>query len=204
MRVSRSVVTTSPLVRPGSPWAQRILGWFGWRAEITTPPAPRCVVIMYPHTSNWDFILGLLARAAVGLRAQWVGKDSLFRFPFGSLMRALGGMPVDRSQRTGLTAQLAAELTRHEALCLALAPEGTRARTRHWRSGFYHVALAAGVPVGLGYIDYGRRVVGITRWHTMTGDVQRDLATLREYYADKKAKFPEQASDITFAPAAER
>jgi 1-acyl-sn-glycerol-3-phosphate acyltransferase len=153
---------------------------------------------MYPHTSNWDFIVGVLARHALGLRARWVGKDTLFRFPFGPLMRWLGGMPVDRSQRTGLTSQLAAEMQRHPALCLALAPEGTRSRTPHLRSGFYHLAVAAGVPVGLGFFDYGRRIIGITRWATMTGDVERDLATLREFYADKRGKFPEKASPLTF------
>ncbi len=191
-------MTTSPIVGPGNSWALRLLALFGWRAELVPPPTPRCVVIMYPHTSNWDFVIGVLARKVMGLRAQFVGKDSLFRFPLGPFMRWLGGIPVDRSQRTGLTGQLAEELRRRPSLCLALAPEGTRARAPRWRSGFYHVALAAGVPVGLGFIDYRTRVIGITRWERMTGDLERDLALVRAFYADKVGKYADQASTIEF------
>ncbi len=199
MIVSTEALT--PVVSRGSAWARRALALAGWRVDFVPPPTPKCLVIVYPHTSNWDFIIGVFARKVMGLRAQFVGKDSLFRFPLGPLMRWLGGIPVDRSQRTGLTGQLADELRRRPALCLALAPEGTRGRAPRWRSGFYHVALAAGVPVGLGFIDYRTRVIGITRWERMSGDLERDLALVRAFYADKVGKYPEQASTIEFGRA---
>jgi hypothetical protein len=128
----------------------------------------------------------------------WVGKDTLFRWPLGALFRALGGIPVDRSGRTGVIAQLSAELARRESLLLVIAPEGTRARTDHWRTGFYHLALSAGVPLGLGFIDFKRRRLGITEWVQLSGDPERDLARLRDFYADKTALRPEQAGEIRF------
>lgn len=162
------------------------------------------MAIIYPHTSNWDFVIGILARRAIGLRAQWVGKDSLFRFPLGPLMRWLGGIPVDRRQRSGFTAQLVEEIRRRPSICLALAPEGTRSRATHWRSGFYHVAFGAAVPVGLAFIDYRSRRIGITRWLELTGDLDRDLAVIREFYADKIGRFPDQASAIALAKGTPR
>jgi hypothetical protein len=128
----------------------------------------------------------------------WVGKDTLFRWPLGALFRALGGIPVDRSGGTGVIAQLLAELARRESLLLVIAPEGTRAHTDHWRTGFYHLALGAHVPVGLGFIDFKRRRLGIAEWQQLSGDPERDLALFRDFYADKTALRPEHAGEIRF------
>ncbi len=187
-----------------SSWAQRSARWllalFGWRADVVPPPGPKCVVIVYPHTSNWDFLLGYLAKVAAGLPLWWVGKDTLFRWPIAGLLRRMGGIPANRRESTGLIGQLVSEFERRPRMWLAIAPEGTRKRTDHWKSGFYRLALEARVPVGLAYIDYPTRVVGLTTYLTLSGDEAADLALLRSAYADKTGKHPEQASDIRFRP----
>ena len=180
-------------------WARRALAASGWTVDVAWPPGPRCVIIVYPHTSNWDFVVGYLAKLATGLPVHWIGKDTLFRWPVASLLRRMGGIPVNRRERTGIIERLAGELRRRRRMWLAIAPEGTRARSDHWKSGFYHLALAAGVPVGLAFIDYSSKVVGLGTYLTLTGDVERDLARVREAYAGKVGKHPRQASPIRFA-----
>ena len=182
--------------------ARGLLRLFGWGVDIRWPPVPKAVIIVYAHTSNWDFVVGILARYAAGLPLSWIAKDTLFRWPFGALFRSLGGIPVNRRQHTGMVAQMQAEIARRPFLWLAIAPEGTRAHTDYWKSGFYHLAVAAGVPLGLGYIDYGRRIAGIADWIALSGDPERDLARLRAFYADKKALKPAQAGEIRFRDGA--
>jgi 1-acyl-sn-glycerol-3-phosphate acyltransferase len=192
---ARLMPVTMPSPRRLCAWLLRLTGWsvhFRW------PSAPKCVVIFYPHTSNWDFVIGVLAYLSVGWPVHWCGKDTLFRPPFGALLRALGGLAVNRRERTGLVAQLMREFERAANLHLALAPEGTRARTDHWKSGFYRLALAAGVPVGLAYIDYPNRRVGLDTFIDLVGDEQEDMARIRAYYADKRGRNPAQQGDIRF------
>jgi 1-acyl-sn-glycerol-3-phosphate acyltransferase len=175
-----------------------VLKMFGWRVVSTPPPAPKGVVIIYPHTSNWDFILGVLARSVLGLRMHWVGKHSLFSWPFETIMRALGGVPVDRRSAHGLVEQLQKEFERYEQFFLTITPEATRSRTDHWKSGFYHIARALDVPLGMACIDYGKREVNLTRWYTLTGDVEHDLTQIRAAYAGCRGKRPELAGEIRF------
>lgn len=171
----------------------------GWRVVYSPPPTPHAVVIFYPHTSNWDFPLGLLARAAVGLQVSWVGKHTLFRGPLGPVMRALGGIAVDRGAPAGLVEQLCAEFRRRVSFYVAIAPEGTRSRSPCWKSGFHRLALAAQVPVGLGFFDYARREIGILDWLPMTGEPATDLARIAAAYAGRQGRHPEQATPIRFA-----
>ena len=178
--------------------ARRLLQLFGWRVEIRWPPGPKAVIAVYPHTSNWDFVVGILARCAAGLPLNWMAKDTLFRWPFGALFRKLGGIPVNRREHKGVVAQMQAEFARRPFLWLAIAPEGTRAHTDYWKSGFYNLACAAGVPLGLGYLDYGRRIVGIADWIALSADPGQDLPRLRAFYADKAALRPPQAGEIRF------
>ena len=156
------------------------------------------MIIFYPHTSNWDFVIGLLARAGGGLHAAWVGKDTLFRWPFGAVLRRMGGIPVNRRERTGLVAQLAAQFRSRDALWLVIAPEGTRSRAAGLKSGFYRLAREVNVPLGLGFIDYRTRVAGVASYLELTGDEETDLARMRAFYADKVGKYPAQASPIRF------
>jgi len=170
----------------------------GWTLRFVPPPTPKSVVIFYPHTSNWDFPIGLLARNATGLRVSWVGKHTLFRWPLAGLMRRLGGIPIDRGARAGLVEALTAEFARRESFHVAIAPEGTRRRSEHWRSGFYRLALAAQVPVGLGFFDYPRREVGIDQWLWMTGDADTDLAAIAAAYAGRQGLNAAQQTPIRF------
>ena len=174
----------------------------GWSSALVWPPEPRGLILVYPHTSNWDFVVGVLFRIGHGLPARWMGKDTMFRWPFGALLRAIGGLAVNRRERTGLIAALCDEFRGREWLWLAVAPEGTRSHTDHLKSGFYQLALAADLPVGLGCIDYGRRRVAIENYVRMSGDVERDLAALRDFYADKQGRRPAQAGQIRFRDAA--
>ncbi len=190
----------TPETSPGKPhgWARRLLALLGWRVEVVFPPTPRCLIVVYPHTSNWDFVVGYLAKLAVGLPVWWVGKDSLFRPPFAGVFRRMGGIPVNRSEPAGFVDQLARELERSPQLWLAITPEGTRSYTDRWKSGFYRLALAANVPVGLAFIDYRAREVGLLTYLTMTGDEERDLERIRAVYAGKLGKRPELAGAIRF------
>jgi 1-acyl-sn-glycerol-3-phosphate acyltransferase len=177
-----------------------VLAAFGWRCILVPPPAPKGIIVVYPHTSNWDFIVGLLFKFGVGLPARWMGKDTLFRWPVRRLFIRLGGIPINRRERTGFVAALLAEFARHDWMWLAVAPEGTRSRTDHWKSGFYQIAVAGQLPVGLGFIDYATRTVGVDTYLTLSGEPERDFARLREYYADKRGRRPEYASDIRLRP----
>lgn len=176
----------------------RMLRACGWTLRFVPPPTPKSVVIFYPHTSNWDFPIGLLARNATGLRVSWVGKHTLFRWPLAGLMRRLGGIPIDRSARAGLVEALTAEFAQRESFHVAIAPEGTRGRSEHWRTGFYRRALAAQVPVGLGFLDYPRREIGIEQWLPMTGDADADLARIAAAYAGRQGQNPAQQTPIRF------
>ncbi len=176
--------------------AQGVLKAFGWRTVLVWPPVPKGVIVVYPHTSNWDFIIGVLFRIALALPAHWMGKDTLFRWPVRRFFLRIGGIPINRRERSGFVATLLEEFARRDWMWLAVAPEGTRSRTDHWKSGFYQIALAGGFPVGLGYIDYATRTVGIDTYLTLTGDPEEDLARIRAFYADKHGRRPQDAGDI--------
>jgi 1-acyl-sn-glycerol-3-phosphate acyltransferase len=162
------------------------------------PPVPKGIILIYPHTSNWDFIVGILYRYGWGLPAHWVGKHTLFRRPFAGLLAHLGGIPVNRDVPGGLFKALLAQFRERESMWLAIAPEGTRSHKDHVKSGFYKLALAANVPLALGFIDYGTRTVGIDTYLTLTGDQEADLGRIRDFYATKRGHRPELASDIRF------
>jgi 1-acyl-sn-glycerol-3-phosphate acyltransferase len=199
----------APLVQPPGarhPWlagfARGLLALAGWRVRFDGLPGPKGVAIVYPHTSNWDFVIGLLAKWTVDLPIRWVGKETLFRgftgATLGRLMRLWGGRPVERHQSSGAVDQLAQLMQSEPWFWLGLSPEGTRRHTDYIRSGFYHLALKLDLPVALAYIDYRRREVGVSYFVKMSGDRTRDLELLRGFYADKVGRFPAQASTIAF------
>ncbi len=174
-------------------WIFRLVGW---RAVLILPPGPKTVVVVYPHTSNWDFPLGMLFRFWCGIHFHWAGKDSLFHGPLGGVFVRLGGIPINRREPNGTIARLTEAFAAHETIHLCIAPEGTRARVEHWKSGFYHLARSVGVPVGLGFIDYRRKRVGVECWIELTGDKARDRARTRAYYVGISALRAENASPV--------
>lgn len=185
--------STMPLTQRLARLTLRLIGW----KCLDLPQRPdRAVVIGYPHTSNWDFPIGLLAMAALRLNARWVGKDTLFRGPAGPLMRWFGGIPVNRRERTGFVERIAAELRHQERFILAIAPEGTRSLTPGWKSGFYRIARAVDVPVLVVKIDYARREVGLIASIALTGDETIDMARIAACYRDCNGRRPELASPI--------
>lgn len=176
--------------------ARTLLRLFGWTVIEPRERPAHAVIVGYPHTSNWDGVVALLSKVALGLPANWVGKDALFRWPIGDLMRHLGGIPVDRSARHGFVAQMAAEFATRPTFLLVIAPEGTRRLTSGWKSGFYRIALAAKVPVALAFVDYSLRQAGILTYLTMTGDPATDIAAIAAHYEGRQGKHPELASPI--------
>lgn len=192
------------IVDPGQGWARALLRLAGWRIRFEGTPPGCGVIIAYPHTSNWDFIVGILTVWAVGIPLVFLGKDSLFRVPvLGWLMRRWGGLPVDRSQASGVIQTMAHRLqaaqSRGERWWLAIAPEGTRRRETHWRSGFYHIAQQAGVPIGLAYFHFGRREIGVAGFLHPTGDVARDLQRIEAIYAQHgQGLHPHRAAPVRF------
>ena len=168
----------------------------GWRIEGALPPVPRVVVIAAPHTSNWDLPYMLAVAWALGVAPSWLGKRELFGRPFGWLMRALGGIPVDRSRRGNMVDQAIARFVAMDRLHLVIPPSGTRSRATHWRSGFYHIARGARVPIVCSFLDYGRRVGGIGPVIEPSGDIRGDMETIRAWYDGVTAKFPELTTPV--------
>jgi 1-acyl-sn-glycerol-3-phosphate acyltransferase len=170
--------------------------WFlritGWKAVGDKPEAARFVLIAAPHTSNWDLAFLLAFAAVYDLRISWMGKDVLFRGPLGWLMRRTGGIPIVRHQRGDMVAQAARNFANAEKLALVVPAEGTRGHVAHWKSGFYHIARTAKVPIVLGYLDYSRRRGGFGPAIEATGNVSADMDKIRAFYADKVGRFPDQ------------
>ena len=176
--------------------ANMVLKLFGWRAEGSLGGQPKCVLIVAPHTSNWDFPVMLLLAVALRLKVTWMGKHTLFRPPFGWIMRRLGGLPIDRGARHNMVEQAVESFRTHDRMVLAILPEGTRKRTPFWKSGFYHIAVGAHVPIALGFADYRRKVGGIGGVIVPSGDVDADMAIIRDFYSGIIGKRPDQFGEI--------
>jgi 1-acyl-sn-glycerol-3-phosphate acyltransferase len=162
----------------------------GWRVEGALPAhAARSVLIAAPHTSNWDLPYTLMVAFALQLNIRWMGKQSIFRAPFGGVMRWLGGIPVNREQSTNLVAASAKAIRAADGpLQLIVPPEGTRSKTRYWKTGFYYIAREAQVPIVMAYMDYERKVSGLGPLFEPTGDVDADMAAIKAFYAPFKGK----------------
>ena len=185
----------------GSALAGVLLRAIGWRVVFDGLPAKQGVLIVYPHTSNWDFIVALLAKWRIGIHVSFWGKASLFRIPlFGRWLRALGGVPVERTSPQGAVGAMAQRLReareRDEFMWLALAPEGTRRYSEGLRSGFYHVAVRAGVPLGLAGLNFARREIVLQDFVHLCGDAQADLAAIAALLGHHRGRRPEWAAPI--------
>ena len=167
-----------------------ILKVTGWKVEGALPPnTPKCVMIAAPHTSNWDLPNTLMAAFALRLHIYWMGKESIFKPPFRHLMMWLGGIPVNRDRANNLVAASAqAIVDADQPLQLVVPPEGTRQKTRYWKTGFYYIALSAKVPIVLAYMDYKRKISGLGPLFHPTGDVEADMVKIKAFYAGFSGK----------------
>ena len=194
----------TPMPR-GSALALAVLRLFGWRIVCQGLPARQGVVMVYPHTSNWDFPVGVLTKWSLGFELGFWAKDSLFKLPLvGHWMRAIGGVAVNRRSANGLVGDTVRQMldakARGESFWLIVAPEGTRGYVDHWKSGAYHVAVQAGVPVGLASFDFATKQVIFTDFVELSGDPERDLALFARVLQGRQGKRPDQAGLIRFKP----
>ncbi|WP_291914090.1 1-acyl-sn-glycerol-3-phosphate acyltransferase [Limnohabitans sp.] len=196
-----SPLTRHPVTFQGSRLARWTLKMLGWRLDFEGFPARQGVAIVYPHTSNWDFPIGMLAKWALGVPARFWGKDSLFKLPvIGAWMRWVGGIPIDRSSSRGVVGQMVHVFDQYkqndQLLWLGLAPEGTRSFTPGWRSGFYQLALGAQVPLALVKLDWGQRRFSVVDFYDLTGQVERDYAHMAQVFEGVKGFHEHQMGPI--------
>lgn len=162
----------------------------GWKTDVTVPHHDKCIICVAPHTSNWDFIIAQLYYRSIGRRAGFLMKKEWFFWPLGAIFRSMGGIPVERSRHTSLTDQLADRARRADHFELAVTPEGTRSLTTTWKRGFYFIALKAELPVMLYVIDYKNKTIRCTRTLRPTGDVDRDMREIMDYYRPYAGRRP--------------
>ena len=160
----------------------------GWRVAGEIPDAPKLVVIVAPHSTNWDVIWGLLLKVGLRLDIRFIGKRQAFFWPLGSLLRSFGGIPIDRSAAHGVVGEMAGLFAQQERLWLALAPEGTRKKVQKWKSGFWHIARKAGVPILPAYFHYPQRTIGFGPLFHPSDDLDADMAKIREFYRPWQGK----------------
>ncbi len=165
-----------------------LLKILGWKKLGTVDGTERCVVIAAPHTSNWDFFYTLLISFAFKKKMYWMGKDKLFRKPFGGIVRWMGGIPVDRNKASNLVEKTIQCFHENQELCIVIAPEGTRGRVSYWKTGFYRIAHGANVPILPAYLDYRLKQGGFGPLFYPTGDIEADMEKIREFYSDKTGK----------------
>jgi len=169
---------------------------FGWKITGTPAAADKCIIVAAFHTSNWDFALCMGSQFYCGRKAHWLGKHTLFKPPLKFIMTLLGGVPVDRSMPHGLVDSLTTILKRESKFILAIFPEGTRKRVSVWKMGFYQIALATGVPIQAMALDYATKTVIFSEIYFVSGEREKDLNFLREFFGDVAPKYPENADKL--------
>ncbi len=181
---------------------------FGWKLDDhLKADFRRCVMIASPHTSNWDSLYTKLSFLVMGIPVKMTIKDSYMRFPFGPLIRALGGIGIDRTpkkegeQRPSMVQEMANLFKTHPELVMLVTPEGTRSLRTKWKTGFYHIAVLAGVPIALGYVDYGKKEAGVGKVIYPSGDIHKDMKEIMAFYKPIQGKYPENFSiDVDYEP----
>ena len=176
--------------------AQTLLRLGRWRIEGRVPDTGRYVLIAAPHTSNWDFLWTMSTAIALGVKINWMAKHTIFKPVIGPLFKRWGGLPIQRDKSINRVAAIAEQLAKAKSMVVLVPPEGTRSYAEYWRSGFYHIARTAKVPIVPGFLDYGKRRVGFGPIIPVTGDMRLDMDRLRAFYADKIGKFPEKMGPI--------
>lgn len=196
--IMSSIFTTpvlTPILRTLARGALRV---FGWRVEGNDQMTPPFVFIGAPHTSNWDFLLMVAAMLTLKLDIRWIGKHTLFRFPFGGLMRWLGGMPVNRSKAHNRVAEIIDAFAQDPGLIICISPEGTRKKVDRWRTGFYRIAHGAGVPIQMTVVDTEHKALRSLGIFHPTGDIDRELPLIQRHYQGFYGLRPENACDFNY------
>jgi 1-acyl-sn-glycerol-3-phosphate acyltransferase len=199
MNSNQVTPTSYPIQYKGSSIARYLLKLLGWKLYFPGLPAAHGVIVVYPHTSNWDFCIGILAKWGMGIQPHFLAKDSLFEIPLlGAWLRYLGGRPVIRNSPQGYVDQISKEMLSEPLFWALITPEGTRKHTPAWKSGFYRLALKAQVPIGMAFIDYGKKEIGMQHYFELTGDEEADLNTLRKEYEGRLGFYPQKMAPIVF------
>lgn len=181
----------------GSRWSKLVLKLFGWKLNFPGLPSSHGILLVYPHTSNMDFFIGMLAKWAIGMPVYFLAKDSLFRIPLlGWWLRVVGGRAVIRTSPQGYVAALAAEMKANNHFWIAITPEGTRSKTPGWRSGFYRLAISTGYPVGFAYLDYKNKEIGVKQFAYLEGAEEKDWDLMAEAYEGIMGCYPENMAPI--------
>lgn len=175
--------------------SKNILKLFGWKVKVTVPDRRKGIICVAPHTSNWDFILGELAIRSVNRKSGFLMKEAWFFFPLGYLFKAIGGIPVARKNKKGSLVDAVSEKIKNtESIHIAVTPEGTRKQNPNWHTGFLRIALQANVPIDLAYIDFEKKEIGMLDSYHPTGDMEKDIQEIKNYYKDFKGKYPNKFS----------
>ncbi len=194
-------VFSTPVIKPLLYWISLgFLKVIGWRKEGKLPDINQYVVIAAPHTTNWDFPITLALAFSFKCNVYWMGKDTLFKPPFGAIMKFLGGVPIDRSTSSNLVEQSIQAFGQNNKLVLVIPPEGTRKNVRYWKTGFYYIANGANVPIVMGFLDYKRKVGGIGHIFQPTGNIDTDMVAIQFFYANISGKYPEKSSLADISP----
>lgn len=174
----------------------KILKLAGWQLNVVLPKEKKFVLIGAPHTSNWDFPLALLTFWTIDLKIYWVAKKQMFWGPLHYLFTFLGGIPVDRKSSQGFIEQIAKRFNQTDELVLTISPEGTRSKTERWKSGFYHIAVTAKVPICLAYVDYSKKTLGFEQVLYPSGDIDADMEIIAKFYNDVKGRRPQNQGPV--------
>ena len=177
-----------------------LLKIMGWKIINDLPNEKKYMLIAAPHTSNWDFPLGLMVKFSEKVKLNFLGKGSLFKPPFGWFFRALGGIPVYRQLKLNMVDQMVEQFNQRDHMILAMSPEGTRSYLEYWKSGFYHIAHKAGVPIAMATLDFGNKMVKLGHAFMPTGDIHEDMKIIRAFYANIQGKRPELQGPIRVKP----
>lgn len=194
-------VFSTPFIKPLLYWISLgFLKVIRWHKEGKLPDIHQYVVIAAPHTTNWDFPITLALAFSFKCNVYWMGKDTLFKPPFGAIMKFLGGVPIDRSTSSNLVEQCIQAFGQNNKLVMVIPPEGTRKNVRYWKTGFYYIANGANVPIVMGFLDYKRKVGGIGHIFQPTGDIDTDMVEIQFFYANISGKYPEKSSLADISP----
>ncbi|MCK5836349.1 MAG: lysophospholipid acyltransferase family protein [Desulfobacula sp.] len=172
-------------------FANILLFILGWKTRGKMPDLKKFILVAAPHSSNWDFVFFLLVIFKFQIPVSWMGKKSMFIWPFKGVLERLGGIPIDRSRKGNIVADMAGKIKMSDQMIITIAPSGTRQRVDRWKTGFYHIASQAEVPIACGFIDYKKKHCGIGPVFSPTNDMDMDMQSIKKFYQDKSGKYPE-------------